>query len=306
LRLDDLAALTSETIEMATPQSAVLGDVAAAKLKALTTSNNTFLSLMSKNRASLLTPQVTEQDKHRDALFAEIKRVAKAGQRSSIPAKAAAAAKLMIVLHPFWHIGKDPILTQTTQIDVFAERYTADADAVAAAATLGLTPVLQSLFSVNASLYSLYNERLSTMAAAAAPSASSVKNAVITDYDEFCIAVEITLTALPTDDLQVVFNEMNELRRKCISKLPLPLSEAHTSVAPIPQQAYTGKPVTPLPSVFYKTATETRELVFSQDFDVTYHDNIKVGEARVITHGKGKYTGSHTTSFYIINEQLNN
>jgi hypothetical protein len=309
LRLDDLAGLVSETIEVATPQSAALGAVGVAKLQALTASNNTFLSLMSKNRSSLLTPLIVEHDKHRDTLFAEIRRIAKAGQKSSVPATAAAGAKLMIMLQPFWHVSRSPLLSQTKQIDIFAERYAADAEAVAAATTLGLTSILQTLFSVNASLSDLYNERLTAMAAAASPSASSVKNEVIAGYDEFCIAIEITLSALPTDDLQCVFSEMNDLRRKYIFRLPIPLTEAHTSVAPIPEQAYTGSPITPIPRVFYQTDAEMRELIFAHDFDVTYLYNIKVGEAKLIIHGKGKYTGSYTSTFHIVNmndEQLNN
>jgi hypothetical protein len=41
------------------------------------------------------------------------------------------------------------------------------------------------------------------------------------------------------------------------------------------------------------------ELTFAKDFDVTYRNNIEVGEAKLSVHGKGKYTGSYNTTFHI-------
>jgi hypothetical protein len=132
-------------------------------------------------------------------------------------------------------------------------------------------------------------------------SASGNSRNVAARYREFCAAVALTLSVQPTDALQTVFNEMNDIRRTYISRLPTPLTEAHTSVAPIPEQVYTGKQLTPLPRVFHKAhEAELRELVFAQDFTVTYKNNMDVGEAKLSIHGKGKYTGRYDTTFHIV------
>jgi hypothetical protein len=303
LRLDNLAGLVVETIDLATPQTAALGAVGAAKLQALTAASDKFVAPLNKSRASLLTPQIREKDQLCGKQLAEIKRLAKVAQQSSVEATAAAGTKMVDLLKPFWNISKEPLMSQTTQIDLLAERYAADPEAVAAATTLGLAPFLQNLFAANAALLALYNERLDEMAAAKGPSASSLKRAVVMAYDAFCAVVEMTLPALPSDALQLLFNEMNDIRRKYVSRLPAPLNGAHTSVAPIDPQPCTGRAVTPLPRVFYKTNKETRELTFARDFTVTYRNNVKVGEAKLLVHGKGKYSGTCTITFHIVNPQ---
>jgi hypothetical protein len=70
-----------------------------------------------------------------------------------------------------------------------------------------------------------------------------------------------------------------------------------------PCAAYTGSAVTPIPRVFFGAEGEKAvELQFSVDFFVTYRDNTKVGEAKVLVHGKGKYCGSYASTFHIERE----
>ncbi|MDR0729797.1 MAG: DUF6261 family protein [Prevotellaceae bacterium] len=300
LRLDDIGGLISETVTLVTPQTSVIGVVAAAKLQILTTSNILFHEYMNKQFASLLTPQIKEKDRVRDALFAEIKRTSKAGKKSSLPAVAAAGNRMVNFLEPFWNIGKEPIPSQTDQIDLLALRYNADTSLATDAATLGLTTQIQALFSANTEMYNLYKQRADEMTGIEGPSATSIKNEVVKDYDEFCVSIETVLSVLPTEALEKVFDEMNGFRRKYISHLPIPLDTTHTSVAPIPEQVYNGKHLTPLPRVFYQADDRLRELIFTQDFDVTYRNNVKVGEAQLFVHGKGKYTGRYITTFHIV------
>ncbi|MDR3350439.1 MAG: DUF6261 family protein [Prevotellaceae bacterium] len=303
LRLDDIGGLVSETIALITPQTAVIGVVAAAKFQTLASMNTTLHELMNKQRASALTPQIKEKDAQRDALFAEIKRTSKSGQKSSLPDVAAAGTMMVDFLKPFWNIGTEPIMSQTDQINLLSVRYAADPALAMAATTLGIAPQMQWFFNYNADLFNLYNTRLDEMSDVEGPSASSIKNEVVKEYDEFCVSLETVLSALPTDALQKLFDEINEIRRKYISRLPTPLDEKHTSVAPITEQRYTGRHITPLPRVFFQAGDELRELIFAQDFTVTYRNNVNVGEAKLFIHGKGKYTGSYDTTFHIVNEQ---
>jgi hypothetical protein len=301
LRLDDIAGLTSETIAVATLQTSSLGTVALAKLQTLNEKNDIFLNSLHQQRASELTVQINAKDKQRDLLFAEIKRTSKTGQQSSLENIAAAGTKMVDFLTPFWDITKEPMMSQTVQVRQVALRYGADPALANAAYTLGIDVQFQELFVTNNDLQNLYDARLLEMAKVEGPSATSIKTEVVRAYNEFCTAVEITLSATPTDGLQLLFNEMNEIRRKYIAHLPTVLDDAHTSVAPVPDQNYTGRHITPLPRVFYQPDSgELRELIFAEDFTVTYRNNVKVGEAKILVHGKGKYSGRYESVFHII------
>jgi hypothetical protein len=75
---------------------------------------------------------------------------------------------------------------------------------------------------------------------------------------------------------------------------------AHAQPAPIPQQAYTGQPVTPTTDVYYVTPHDgTLKLELGKDYNLSYRDNLEVGNARCIIHGKGAYRGSKTVTFII-------
>jgi hypothetical protein len=95
---------------------------------------------------------------------------------------------------------------------------TSKMDALGAVATLGLAPVFQSLFAANTVMLDFYNKRLNEMSAAKGPSASSLKNKLVVAYNDFCAAVILTLSTLPSRELQVLRNEMNAIRRKYIQR----------------------------------------------------------------------------------------
>jgi hypothetical protein len=68
----------------------------------------------------------------------------------------------------------------------------------------------------------------------------------------------------------------------------------------VPDQLYTGRAVTPLPRACYREEGKpTVELVFAHDFSVTYKNNLDVGTADLILHGKGAYKGQKKTTFNI-------
>jgi hypothetical protein len=69
------------------------------------------------------------------------------------------------------------------------------------------------------------------------------------------------------------------------------------TAATIPDQFRDGQPVTPMPVV---TDENGRKLVFARDYDLTYHNNDRPGNAFVTLHGKGAWKGKKTVSFTII------
>jgi hypothetical protein len=299
MRLDDVSGLIEETVVLGNMHSADLDALCTANFLKLTAAYNRMFPLLNKNLSNILTQKIVEKNRQCITLLTEIKRTAAIAQKSLLPEKSAAGATLMELLHPFWNINKKPIMSRTAQINLISDRYNASQPAQTAAETLELAQIITVFFSANAELETLYNRRLENMAEAKTPAASSEKRRAAAAYNAFCTSVASTVNALPTEGLQTLFNEMNEIRRKYIRRLPVKLSEKNTSTMPIDIQAYNGRHITPLPCVFVQIGKESVELVFSRDFTVSYRNNVNAGEAKLIVHGKGKYTGTYETAFHI-------
>ncbi|MDR0413470.1 MAG: hypothetical protein LBH61_06710, partial [Dysgonamonadaceae bacterium] len=63
-----------------------------------------------------------------------------------------------------------------------------------------------------------------------------------------------------------------------------------------PDQVFAGVPVTVMPEVSY----EGEQLIFAEDYEVTYKDNHQPGTASLYVHGKGDYKGKSITRFNIV------
>lgn len=70
----------------------------------------------------------------------------------------------------------------------------------------------------------------------------------------------------------------------------------NTTISAIPDQVFTGSPVTPAVTVRYGTST----LVKGVDYEVSFSNNISEGTASATVSGIGNYTGSMTKTFEII------
>lgn len=77
---------------------------------------------------------------------------------------------------------------------------------------------------------------------------------------------------------------------------PRSLDDAAITADPIPDQAYTGKYLKPVPNLEYDGET----MIAGKDFTLAYSNNKKPGEATVTVTGKGNYTGRLKLSFNIV------
>lgn len=73
-------------------------------------------------------------------------------------------------------------------------------------------------------------------------------------------------------------------------------SMADAVIAAIPDQTYTGHTVRPVPEVTY----DGTDLIYGEDFTVSYEDNIEVGTAKAIVEGTGRYGGKVEIGFEIV------
>ena len=303
LRIVDLAGLTGETIKSADAMAGTLGQLGSSALLVLVNADNAFRVNLITDRGSELTKLISEADTTRDGYIDEISRTSSAAALSSIPANAAAGRTLVGFIRPYRGLQREPIMSETSTVKFMQQQYNTRPELPSAAATLQLDTVFSNLFTVNDQVDSLWNERALADAAKSGPSASKLRPPLEKAYNSFCDVILQTLSLQPSPQLENLFSVMNEIRVKYSRSLPVRLTDANTSVAPIDPQQYTGHPVTPLPRVFFTTAAnEKTELLFSVDYTVTYRQNTDPGEAKIFVHGKGKYTGKYTSTFHIVRE----
>jgi hypothetical protein len=303
MKLNNLLGLCTETVDLATPVVPALAQpLLSAKLVTLRTATARLAELINQWRGSLLTPELHALDKRRDGDMSEIERTLKTGEKSSNPVKVAAAKQLLPVFKPFWNLRSQPLGSQTALIFELHQRVASVGDYLEALTTLDIMTAWLDMMAANTSFKQLYDQRFAQEAENdTSPAATAVKEAVVTAYEDFCTVTEQALSALPSHALEVLFNAINEVRVKYAPPHRIELTGANTSIAKIDDQAYFGgKALTPIGRTFHQTGTETVELEFPKDFEVSYENNKNVGQATLIVHGKGKYTGQVDTTFYIV------
>jgi hypothetical protein len=296
LNLANLAGLVDETLFVVEPHASSFGEVGMRLVSKLRTDNNIMKSEIDRPRNSLLTSSIRQANEACDATLYDVKRSIKTGSKSTVAAKATAGKLMEHFMKPFWGLNKEPLISQISMTNELLSRYTGDPALQQAAQTLGIAELFTTLAQQNTELSNLYNQRLIEYASETS-SASDVKETVSKDYNAVCdiIIRTVNVEVVPTT-LLAVFNEMDSIRKKYSALSPAKINLADIVTEPLLSQAYTGKAITPIPTAYY----EGKELVFAVDFSVTYKDNVEVGEATVIMHGKGKFTGRHIRKFNIV------
>jgi hypothetical protein len=253
---------------------------------------------MDKSHSSPLTAPIKVANDACDATFKEIKRMTKAAAQSTLVPKMAAGTLLMHFLEGFWDLDKNPLMTQIAMTRELLLRYDNDTSAQEAAQTIGIADLFEIERGQNLTLENLYRERLNEQSLTT-PAATTLKGAVTEGYDTLCTLVIKNLnTDAPPEELIPVFHAMDEIRKKYSALSPAKFDLKDAVTEPIATQTYTGKAITPIPAAYY----DNEELVFAKDFSVTYRNNVEVGEAVAVLHGKGKFTGFHERRFNIVKE----
>jgi hypothetical protein len=298
-----LAGLSYETILAGNAAGDALGTLGKAALGTLVAADSAFRANLVTTRGSRLTEQIRDFDRRRDSALREIRRTANAAAKGSNAA--AAGQTLATFLHPYRNATMEPILSETSAINYLQAQFNADEALQNAATALQLDDVFANLFYANRQVSVLWHARADEDAEKSGPSPSSLRRELEKCYGNFCDVTVQSLRLQPSPALEKLFSVMNEIRIKYVRSLPVRLTGGNTSVDAIPAQPYTGKPVTPIPRVFIKAGDGTSgELRFTVDYYVTYRNNIDVGEAKILIHGKGRYTGLHTSTFHIEQTQV--
>jgi hypothetical protein len=105
------------------------------------------------------------------------------------------------------------------------------------------------------------------------------------------------------------YNELvshyNTVVNEHYGRLHAKIDIAPAIIDPIAEQPFTAKPVIVIPKVHIRLlkrheVEETVELFFSEDFTVSYRNNVNPGTASLVIKGIGKYKGEAVTTFNIL------
>jgi hypothetical protein len=130
---------------------------------------------------------------------------------------------------------------------------------------------------------------------------AKAKKSVMVTYREIDELVDSGSNLRISTDFDALINVLNpEIERFNFEfrKIRYDIEEAQP--APIPDEPWTGEERTPVPSsVLYERGGCQVRLRLGRHYDVSYKDNIAVGNAYCFLHGKGDYKGSKSVSFII-------
>ena len=296
LKLGNLAGLVTESLQEIQPLLSKVGPVCSGVYTKLSGDVATMKAEMDRAHENPLTKQIEAVNRSCDLLLKEIKRMTKAGAKSTVPIKAHAGGVLLNLLEGFWRLEKEPVMTQITMTKEMLVRYNAQSTASQAATTLGIADLFETLETDNTEMDNLYHERLESDAQHP-PAASGMRTTVVDGYADISSAI-LQVISLNSEDVQLValFHKLDSIRKKYASLTPAKIEMKNVSIETIEPQTYAGRAVTPIPIARF----EDVELVFTRDFTVTYKDNERPGEATVTLHGKGNFTGKHERVFMIV------
>jgi hypothetical protein len=272
-----------------------------------------FLVLLAKEkklldaaRVSALTKQIVDADRRIDRAVSGIKAVINAARYSLDVTIAEAARVLYLRLREFGNIRRKAYEEEAAAVQVLlSDLGSAYAQQVS---ILGLHEWMRELMEAEAAFTRLYLQRGDETAIRPQERMVDMRHDIETSYRGMTTLINAAavMDAAGTYDefiaklnAQVVyFSEHNHIHaRKDISV------GNHCVVEAIDVQQHTGKAITPIPKVSYRAEGKpTVELVFTENFTVTYNNNKNVGTASVVIRGKGAYKGQVTVTFNIAKE----
>ncbi|MDR3132762.1 MAG: DUF6261 family protein [Prevotellaceae bacterium] len=259
---------------------------------------------------SRFTAVIKSLDRERNMLCRGFGRQVKSYFLHFDPARRKAAQRLDIIVKHYGGIAYKPLNDKTAAItDLYSElQKPENAEAVTA---LGLGEWLEKLADANRRLAEMMRNRFDEAAKRPDIHMRSVRQQVDRLFREILRQLEALVCIQGEGANRAFLAELNVMagdyklalaqeagRRHPVKDLG---AGGHTVITLAKTYPYTGKPITPIPTVYYHSEGKpSAELVFAEDFTLTYRNNIHDGMADVIVHGKGNYKGKNMATFNIV------
>lgn len=211
---EDTHALSTTTIEIATPHFALFEPSTQAAFELLKTSTSQLGFQLNRSRASLITKDINAKNKQADKVWKEIKSVLTRTAKSVVDAsKAKTAEELIDFLKPYW---KTEGLAQKTQVSNFVEMFAKyDTAWKAKGKTAGIDAAMQLLETTNKEMGDLWQQRndLQGDLSETLP-ATSLRDQTASLLSRFGTLIESQQQFAPNPALASMIADMNEARSK--------------------------------------------------------------------------------------------
>jgi hypothetical protein len=253
--------------------------------------------LVDAQKSSDYTRLIVAADHQDDRLLVGINSLIDAALHHFDPAVVEAAISLLNRMKPFGNIIRKSYEEEVAAIRILLVDF--EGEYANKVEIVGLTPWIKELRISVDEFERLLQSRSSEKAAKPVERLRDIRHKIEIVYREMIDRIDAynilnendTCTAF-IKELNVQIDYFNEHNHRQVAK------DIKTAVVkPIPEQKYTGKPITPIPEVSF----EGTELVFAKDFTLSYKNNQNTGNAEIIIHGKGAYRGRKSVTFFIEN-----
>jgi hypothetical protein len=254
-------------------------------------------------RRSEYTVKIAEANKALDqALSAFWAQVRSASFLSSTEQRDA-AARLELVHRRYGYIQKKPYETEASDVLEILGMLEIGGERAADVAILELNTWVLPIRVAYTAFNNLFHNRNAEWMNRPNYTFRDVRPGIEGVYHRMVRLIESNAVAGPTADMCEAFidrlnpeikhlNEQYHRARKDLS--------ANVQPEPIPTQDYIGEPITPTPKVYFITPEKATILLeLGKDYNLTYKNNVKVGNAQCTIHGKGRYKGKKTVTFII-------
>jgi hypothetical protein len=257
--------------------------------------------LLNATRTSYSTRQLKDADRRVGRCITAIKKNLDAALLYPDSAMAESARQLVSRLENLGNIVHKSYEAKTAAVQVLLREF--GTTFAPQSALVGLAPKLTELTEAEQAFINLYGQRTVENVERAQGRLLNVRRDMQADYGKITACVEDNTIGNGEAKCGEFVNLLNELV-KSFSERPAKRNLKHAIVDNIPDQPFTSKVITPIPTVRYTTSKgEMQELSFAKDFSVFYKNNLYVGTAELTISGKGDNKGKKTVMFQIVGSQ---
>jgi hypothetical protein len=255
-------------------------------------------------RKSALTAAITDADRHLNKALVGLAAQINGARYNTLPAEAAAAEHLHIMLKSYGNTTRKPYLQKVGSVEAILGHL--NGDLLQDVQIVRLTEWIPEIRSALDSFVHSIEQREAQSLNKPQQSFLKVRREIENVWHGIVTLVDSGALLGTSPEFAALINTLNpeiEYLNKEFHRVKHDIARAEP--APIKQQPYTGAPCTPVPEVIYPTNKKNVHLELGKDFNTTYKNNINAGNAECTIHGKGKYKGQKTVTFIIAKDVVN-
>ncbi|MDR2385001.1 MAG: DUF6261 family protein [Tannerella sp.] len=268
---------------------------------------NTWLAEETKQmewvRKSILTEQIREADHRMDHALTALRMQVHAQEYHPRKAYAEAAHRVYTMLQNYKDVNRKPYEEQEGDVQIILQQLQSGGAYYNDASTLGLGALRNELQASYTLFRELLAQRDEKSLLKPEKSFKEVRAEIENVYHKITAIIDAGALMNISSAYGTFIDHLNpEIKRLNDEYHRVKYNIANSEPEPLQPQLYTGKPLTPSTfKVLYVTPNDgTITLELGKDYNLTFKDNIEVGNAECTIHGKGAYEGKKTVTFVIV------